>query len=472
MLEAVRVTGRELCPGSPERGAAFALWDQARAGLLAAIVTREAKPADANMLSFERTVSPGDEVVQRMRVETRSGRTTRPFVSPLSPTTLAQHGYLQEADDGSRVFVAPDADVLLDESFASVHCFHLQSADAEHRGEIGLAFAPIAAHDTMVDVAGVIWMDAAQPALRTLDFRYTSLEPAARDANAGGDIHFRTMPNGVSFIDRWALRLPALSMDRPRDRTVRDPAHFRERRATNFAARVSAIVETGGQVLDATWGDGIAWRAANTAIHGRLTSAGRPAAGAVVALEGTSYHTVADAAGAFALDHVVPGKYTLVATDTTLLAYIEERRATQSVRAVRDSVTQLALVLPRFAEIVERLCRGQEQPRNTAILLGQIVNERGVPDPTVHVAADWLADVNRGVPVDAGRALLVDKASRDVDLDDQGRFTLCGVAPERPIHLRASRGRASADTTIKVPEDSTFKTLRWDPHLADGAPHR
>ena len=37
MLEAVRVAGREVCPGSVERGGAFQLWEQARADLLAAV---------------------------------------------------------------------------------------------------------------------------------------------------------------------------------------------------------------------------------------------------------------------------------------------------------------------------------------------------------------------------------------------------------------------------------------------------
>ncbi|HEY4133172.1 MAG TPA: carboxypeptidase-like regulatory domain-containing protein, partial [Gemmatimonadaceae bacterium] len=38
LLDAVRVSDRELCPGSEEHGAAFQLWEQARAGLLATVV--------------------------------------------------------------------------------------------------------------------------------------------------------------------------------------------------------------------------------------------------------------------------------------------------------------------------------------------------------------------------------------------------------------------------------------------------
>jgi hypothetical protein len=54
VLEAMRISGREICPGSSDRGAAFQLWEQARAGLLAAVVARELKPAAATMVTYER----------------------------------------------------------------------------------------------------------------------------------------------------------------------------------------------------------------------------------------------------------------------------------------------------------------------------------------------------------------------------------------------------------------------------------
>lgn len=470
MLSAVRVNGRELCPGSTERGAAFRLWEQARAGLLAAVVTREAKPADATTLMYERTVLPGDELVRRMVVNARTGRTTRPFVSPESPAAFAQHGYMREAEDRSRDFGAPDADVLLDDSFASVHCFHLQQADAAHPGQIGLAFTPIAAHDTLVDVTGVIWMDATQPALRSLEFRYTSLEPATRAADVGGVIDFSTMPNGVSFIDRWSMRLPVLTEQHSRERTIRDPAQFRERRSTDYAARLAQIIETGGQVLSARWADGVTWHAPRTGISGRIASDGHPAAGAVVSLRGTDYRATANARGEYTITPVIPGRYTLVATDTAMIDYIDERRTERTIHVPPDSLAAVSLELPRFASMLDHLCHLKDMPKETAIILGQIVNEGGLPDPSVHLRATWQATYNNGQFVKLGRDVRINGASQDTDPDDQGRFSICGVATQRPIHVRASRGRAHADTTISVMPDSVFKTLRWFPRLIEAAP--
>src|SRR5205085_5942545 len=189
-------------------------------------------------------------------VHAQSGRTKRPFVASAAPAAFAQHGYMSE-DNTGRVFNAPDADVLLDESFATTHCFHLQASDATHSDQIGLAFTPVPDHyrDTLVDVNGVIWMDNTTPQLRSLDFLYTALEPAATDIRSGGHLEFRTMPNGVAFIERWHLRLAIMTqLPRPmatiRRGVVVDDIRP-ERRQTRYNMRVVDVAEAGGVVHDA-----------------------------------------------------------------------------------------------------------------------------------------------------------------------------------------------------------------------------
>ena len=56
VLAPMRVSETELCPGSADRGPAFQLWEQARTGLLAMVVARDAKPAAATTLVFERNM--------------------------------------------------------------------------------------------------------------------------------------------------------------------------------------------------------------------------------------------------------------------------------------------------------------------------------------------------------------------------------------------------------------------------------
>ena len=216
-LAAMRVSGRELCPGSDDRGPAFQLWEQARAGLLAAVVARELNPARVASLTFKRLFEPRDDLVRAISTRLTTGTTTRPFVASASAAEFARRGYMSE-DGSGRTFFAPDADVLLDESFATVHCFHLAQDEAAHSGQIGLAFtpAPGRGRDTLVDVRGVIWIDRATPALRTLDFLYTALERPAMNFGAGGHIEFVTLSNGISFIDQWVLRLVSMEIARAR----------------------------------------------------------------------------------------------------------------------------------------------------------------------------------------------------------------------------------------------------------------
>ena len=163
----------ELCPGSSDRGPAFQLWEQARAGLLAAVVAREANPAIATSLAFKRRLTERDEVVTSQETKTRHGWTTR-FIASAPPGFFAAGLY-----DGRlhrpQSFFAPDADVLLDESFTVTHCSTCSGPTMATSGSGGprlLTTAPASKNDSVVDVNGVIWMDRGLPASPcSLDFK-------------------------------------------------------------------------------------------------------------------------------------------------------------------------------------------------------------------------------------------------------------------------------------------------------------
>lgn len=206
LLASVHVSDRAVCGGSTDRGSALSLWEQARAGLLAAVVARETKPGRMNVLLFTTDQAPDSRLVRRQTLHLESGTTGRPFVAAARATDFAAHGYMQE-DESGRTLHAPDADILLDESFAATHCFTV-AEDADHPGRVGLAFRPARDRDGIVDVRGTLWIRRDVPALETLEFRFTGLEPAFENARAGGSLTFRTMPNGLVYIERWTMRLP------------------------------------------------------------------------------------------------------------------------------------------------------------------------------------------------------------------------------------------------------------------------
>jgi hypothetical protein len=122
-LTTVRVAERETCPSDEGRdsgAAAWQLWEQARAGLLSAVVANAANPMNATTLVYDRRIAAFDDLVRRQSIDKRTGMAVRPFISA-GATRFATLGYLDE-DSTGRTFHGPDAEVLLDPSFAETHC--------------------------------------------------------------------------------------------------------------------------------------------------------------------------------------------------------------------------------------------------------------------------------------------------------------------------------------------------------------
>ena len=457
LLDAVRVSDREVCPGSPDRGPAFQYWDQARAGLLAAVVAREANPATATTLTYERRERLGDALVRRQVSTSRTGQTKRPFLAPESAPTFARRGYMLE-DAGERVFSAPDADVLLDESFAATHCFHLQTADAAHTGQIGLAFTPVPDRpDSLVDVAGTIWLDRTNPSVRSFDFRYTNLEPAAARVPSGGHIEFRSVENGVSFVERWALRLAILG---PGPRPYRPPANgpIRPSRMTRDDLVAQEVQETGGQVVQAAWLDGTMWRDSTTGLKGTVTQRDdRPIEHALVTIAGTSDTAETDSRGAFSFLSMVPGKYMVEVVDTTLGAFAPPRTQSRAVEITRGKVVEFRASLSPIGDVIQRMCKDDQPARLTTIVAGRVALPKALA-ARAEIQASWQADFTGyyGVGVE------IKTENRTIAVDEQGRFFICKVAASRPLKLRIVLGGAVADTTL-VPREGPYTVIDWRP---------
>ncbi len=454
VLNAVQVFGDKLCPGSADRGPAFQLWEQARAGLLAAVVAREAKPAMATSLVYKRQLTASDGLVVRQETKVNSGRTSRPFLAAASAAEFAATGYMHE-DRNGRMFYAPDADILLDESFATSHCFQLQAADAAHADQIGLAFTPARDRDDVVDVRGVIWMTRASPSLRSLVFRYTELEPASIAAGAGGHLVFRDVANGVSFIERWVLRLPILRPNGPTSRSAR-------RRQEVTELHVTGIDESGGMVLATSWPDGTSWNLPMTGVAGTVVqrSGGERVPFAIVSVDGTKDTVVADATGAFMLTPMVPGRYLIAATDTTLHAFAAPRGTNRTVDVPRDALTVTRFEVAPILGVLNDLCSNQrhrrDDTRETTTIVGRVVLPDSLTERGPTVRGTWQADytVGAGVAITTGEQVST--------VDALGRFALCGVAVTRRLQLRVSAGNVSADTTVK-PLPGSFTAVDWRP---------
>jgi hypothetical protein len=124
-LPVVSVRGADLCRGDRAEGAVVAeVWEEARKALIASELSDDAAPLVAEWVEYERTLDATGRVVRNQKVRSTRSATTHAFRSaPWSQ--LAASGYVVDTDDGT-IFHAPDAEVLLSDSFASLHCFHVE----------------------------------------------------------------------------------------------------------------------------------------------------------------------------------------------------------------------------------------------------------------------------------------------------------------------------------------------------------
>jgi hypothetical protein len=413
VLDAVRVTEGSLCPGSTDRGLAFQVLEQVRAGLLGQVVSIEAGAVDARALLYRRTVNSTSRIVESQTAEMRTGRSLRPFVSAATPKAFAEHGYMQE-DAGGRTFGAVDSDVLLSEYFAATHCFQLTTRDAGHPGEIGLAFTPVSGRDTLVEVAGTVWLEQTGRELHSIEFRYVNVEPAAMKAGVGGSVAFRTASNGQVLIEHWRLTLPVL-VNAPGAPAIQAG----RRRESRTDLRVSEIRETGGLLLGAKWSGGREWRLnEGSGVSGsiRFSQSDRPVANAVVSIDGATNVAVTDSAGAFLISPMPPGRYKVIATDTAFSRYLKPRTSTQLVDV------RLAALTPTLLHL---------DPPDTIRIRATLIAAESKQRTVVGIVTDTGNQPVKGADIRV-------RGLTTVVTDAAGRFQLTG-APRDPILIEARR---------------------------------
>ncbi len=237
-----RVSSR--CRVRPEGSETVAqLFDEARKALEASRLSSIDGVPSARYALFtqSRTVRGGPLGLPQQTIRTSSS--TSPFHS-LSPESLSVVGYVTEQRDGSTIFYAPDAAVLLSDHFLAEHCLRLVDGPLDQPHLIGVEFEPAARRRDIVQVRGTLMMDRATNELRHLDFTYVGLDPAVMRANPGGRVEYTRLDNGVWFTSSWEIRMPRLS--------ARALARARSLQSSDWARRdllVEGLQVTGGEVL-------------------------------------------------------------------------------------------------------------------------------------------------------------------------------------------------------------------------------
>ena len=383
-LEGIRAEVDRRCEVRPADGLHVAqVWDEARKALAAARWTQERGHYRYEMLGIRRQF---DEDARRIQIEDRalSHRLVRnPYVARAADS-LVHEGFAALSEEAS-LFWAPDADVLLSDAFLDTHCFRLRSGGDEL---VGLDFEPVG-DSGIPDIQGTLWLDAVSSRLQRVDFEYVNLPVPDRlmEAEPGGSVEFRSLPNGTWFTTSWYIRT------------------FRAGRTESITGRLIPTLEgvatTRGEVLRVHDDDRVVYESSRgrRIVGAVVDSAGVGLPGARVFVEGSGAETETDSHGRFEMDHLATGVYDVHYTHPYLdgLWHVPEP-VEVAVGPDRASVAEVELEAPSLREVLREVCGRDRAPTSplmtasggflwrTGILTGTVRNPEGVAVPSASVS--------------------------------------------------------------------------------------
>ena len=436
-LPEVRVVDTDLClTNESQRSRVAALWDEARTVLTAAQISLRDRLFEGHLTRYSRGLHPRTLRVLEESWAEQKGLMDRPFVS-LSSDSLSRVGYRRTIGE-FEYYYAPDAEVLVSKSFARDHCYNVVEGSRDRRGLIGIGFEP-SPRRKLPDVRGTIWLDEHTFELRLVEFRYTDLEPFEGSDRVGGEVHFGKLANGAWVASRWFMRFPQWA------RPVAPVESYSRIPSVVVRPTLHRLVEEGGMLFTA----GLKLYLRPASVSGTVTdSMGRPFAGVTLRLGGTPFTTRSDASGAFRLDSLPAGRFTIIAehpTYTQAGSFVGE----EQVELREGNATPLAIRAPKTTELLNRLCEGKLPKKDNGALRIVVVDSATArPLPGLRV---WLRWAGRFVGSSRPQALTASEVGGFESLTDTGgAVTFCDVPGDMQLVFSAVRpdGKPAADSSI------------------------
>ena len=465
VLSAVNVRDRETCRVDADTGFAVArVWEEARKAMLSTQLSPDDAPLVAEWIEYDRGLDSAGRTVREQRVRLERHPTTHAFKSRPAGE-LASKGYVI-ADNNGTTYYAPDAEVLLSDSFAATHCFHLESPPREAPNLIGVGFQPTRDRRDAHDIEGTLWLDRASAELRSLQFRYTNLPNAASAANAGGEVHFLRLIEGSWLVAQWNVRMPRTSaFDRSPDAGTRRVLMSSSSRA------LSGIQVTGGEVTRVTRHDSLVYKAVGPRVVLQVVARDSAirASTASLTLEGTAYAAKADSSGRIQLGPVLGGRYhgrvSTSLMDSLGLPPIVAELGTRVDEHV-DS-----LVLPTARQIVTAVCPRDSVRNGEGMLYGHVRDTRARPLEGAAVTATWQEDF-QFVETGKGQSLSHHEQTLGALSDTTGYWRLCGVPNERLVVVRVATDSGTDVRRVRLETDHGFIPVDLVPHAEVAAANR
>jgi len=416
-LPEVVITAIPLCnKGDKEAGRVAALWDEARTALTATQISLRDRLFSARLVRYVRQIDPATfKVVNETRSDVQ-GIVDRPFFS-LPAESLSARGFWRKDADGSTLYYAPDAGVLLSDPFLADHCFQYAKPARDRPGMVGLRFEPAKRRD-VGDVKGTLWMDAKTFELRFVDYRYTNLEDLADSLRIGGEVHFARLKSGAWIVRRWFIRMPQVG------RSVSPPLGLTSN-APSVLVRpvVFRLREEGGDVT----AEGLRVYEKPATVVGTIQdSAKAPLVGAHVRLDGTPYSGVSGDDGSFRIDSLPPGSFDVVVDHPDYEA-LGMTAATGDLVLKEGETKRLSFRAIDTRELVSRLCLGKRPAADRATLHVNVRNAtNGGPLAFANLTVTWKEFSG------SGSDLLGSVRQLDGTSDSRGGISYCDL-PARTL---------------------------------------
>ena len=440
VLPSVRVLADSRCPARAETQDAYALWEQARIGLLATIVAGASRPAQVVLAKYTQNLDEaGSKIVRNTAQLDSVAESLGTFAAVRSVGAFLHAGYTVDSA-GHRIFLGPDATTLLDTAFLAGYCLSFVRHRAD-TGIVGVAFSPATRRKGIVDITGTLWLNRSPVALHELEFRYIGLERGAERFQPGGIVRFTTAGNGLSFISRWQFRLVGATED-----TLVDNDHA-------FVRQWPFLSLVGGEVARVVWADRTKWSQRLGTLRARVVQRdGRPATGRKVVLDDTNYWSVTDGFGVAMLSDLVPGPYTVRVWDERLAKLGISIPTNVTFEAVRDSTLQRDVRAATAEEFVVDRCVADKRWTygDSTLVLGVVVRADGARVKRASVDMDVLSTPGDPSP-----------ARRTYHTGSDGLFQLCGspLAPGKDIRATARAGTSSGSITVRLASGLTLVKL-------------
>jgi hypothetical protein len=442
VLARVTVRGEDVCKTGPESGAVVArAWEEARKALMASGLSVTGAPLVAQWIVFDRTLDPTARIVREQHVQTTIAPTTHAFTS-WPAESLATRGYIV-AESGNITHYAPDANVLLSESFASLHCFHMEPPPSGHGDLVGVGFRPAREERGQSDIEGTLWLDRQTSQLRWLEYHYTGVPAAAERAGVGGRVEFLLLESGSWLVSRWNIRMARLAAP---ERNL-DGGAVRRVIIPPSEATVRGVSIAGGEVTRVYRGDSLKYQAKGNIFDAQLVSKDPsvPVAFAAIKLLGSDYETDTDSMGRAQLTPVLEGRYRLrVATPLMEAMGVAVTDREVEIRSGAAHVDSIAL--PSMGELMRMACSASMVQQELGLLYGSVRDSAGHSAAHAVVTVRWQADFKRLIESE----LAATEKTAGVLTDNNGNWRLCGVPLRSPLLVRVTTDSGTAERKTRI----------------------